>query len=94
METETVKSGALIGKRMRVVVTEQPCRVWADGCIPLTETTEGIVERFFKMPGGGVGVVVRDDGARVIFDADLDIKAGKIWLELIEPNGTAQEKAE
>lgn len=84
METETVKSGQLIGTRMRVVVERDPCRVHMQGCMPLTETTEGVIETFFKMPGGAVGVIKRDDGVLVAFDAELDIKAGKVWLESID----------
>ena len=79
-----MKSSEIVGKRLRVIVNEEPCHVVMDGCERLTATIEGTAERFFGMPGGPIGVVRRDDGSRVSFDAGFDIKLGKIELELLD----------
>lgn len=78
-----MKASKLKGQRLRIVVNETPCRCrWPDFDI-LTETVEGRCLGFKKMPGGGIGFIETDDGQRICFDADLDVKAGRIEIELL-----------
>ena len=53
-----------------------------DGTVPLVESVSGIIRKMFKMPCGLVGILEDDGGNKIAFDAELDIKAEKISVEL------------
>ena len=79
-----MKSSELIGKRVTLRVNKTPCEVVMDGTVPLVESVSGIIRKMFKMPCGAVGVLEDDGGNLIAFDAELDIKAGIIEIELEE----------
>lgn len=77
-----VSARELKGRRVSIIVHRPPCIVRMDGTVPLTASAVGTVERFIRMPGGAIGIIITDAGERVAFDAGLDIKAGKITIEV------------
>jgi hypothetical protein len=79
-----MKAAELRNKRVRIIVHSTPCMCVHTGCIPLTETVEGTILKFEKMPCGPIGFLTTDDGHRICFDAGCDISAGTIEIELLE----------
>lgn len=73
---------ALIDRRITLVVHETPCRVVCDGSGVLTETVTGVLVNVVKMPAGPIGFLKTDDGSQIAFDAGLDLKNGRVTLEL------------
>lgn len=79
---DKMKSTELIGRKVTLVVDGTPCRCLAQGYLPLTATVSGTIERMEMMPAGAVGYLKADDGRKICFDADSDIKRGVLTIEV------------
>ena len=79
-----MKKRELIGKRVTLRVKEEPCKVVMEGTVPLVESVSGIIREITKMPGGMIGILEDDGGNKIAFDSELDVRAGRIEIELEE----------
>ena len=81
-ERHDMKYSQLVGLNVELIVHGTPCRCIGDGFEILTETTSGRIERFIQMPGGHIGVLLAEDGRRILFDAFSDIKNGTVEIAI------------